>query len=391
MVISKILTSTGGKWLNGKWVKSAVETVTDTISKSPVAKESIASKTLINFKTKPLTTDVLEIGTKTSTIDIVKSFGLKSTPRGFVFELSPEIEQQILADYGHSITAQRMINRLRNPLTPKDVKNIETLLSKSSEITNITEISPYRIVNLYKIMKINYGKDIDKLLADLTPDKATIILNGARCQNISEAQLEAISRYKNAGIINEVVGKVGISQSQQDEINLISSYIKSQKLPTSTTVYRMEGYMPNTTEGYDFGCLDTTKLQGEYKGLSIAQVMDRINRIKDPKLKQAEYLKLRKYITSPENECIAQNNKFMSTFLVDKLEPQANTMIWELNVPKGTEAAFLEGVVQNNSAAHELELLLQKDSTLKIKDIIYESKTNAWKIIADVDNKGGSL
>ena len=72
MVISKILTSTGGKWLNGKWVKSAVETVTDTISKSPVAKESIASKTLINFKTKPLTTDVLEIGTTNRNCPIIE-------------------------------------------------------------------------------------------------------------------------------------------------------------------------------------------------------------------------------------------------------------------------------------------------------------------------------
>ena len=75
MVVSKILKSTGGKWLNGKWVKSAVETVTDTISKSPVAKESIASKTLINFKTKPLTADVVQTETKTSTIDFLKSFG----------------------------------------------------------------------------------------------------------------------------------------------------------------------------------------------------------------------------------------------------------------------------------------------------------------------------
>lgn len=67
MVISKVLTTTGGKWLNGKWVKRVVETVTNTVSKSHVEVEGIAkSKTLINFETKPLTTDVLEIGTKTS-------------------------------------------------------------------------------------------------------------------------------------------------------------------------------------------------------------------------------------------------------------------------------------------------------------------------------------
>ena len=84
-----------------------------------------------------------------------------------------------------------------------------------------------------------------------------------------------------------------------------------------------------------------------------------------------------------DHDYVATQERFMSTSML----PGHNfhgSIVWELDVQKGSKGVFLEGINVQGSFSNECELLLQKDSQILITDIEY--KGGQWHLKGKVTN-----
>ena len=98
-----------------------------------------------------------------------------------------------------------------------------------------------------------------------------------------------------------------------------------------------------------------------------------------------------KYSVKEINEFVEKNllrkNIIQPRFLSTAIEPEAGEryakkILWYLDIPKGTKGSMIE--CYNVERASEAELLLQRNSNLRIDDAQYDKSKHIWKLWATV-------
>ena len=102
-----------------------------------------------------------------------------------------------------------------------------------------------------------------------------------------------------------------------------------------------------------------------------------------------------KYSVKEINEFVEKNllrkNVIQPRFLSTAIEPEAGEryakkILWYLDIPKGTKGSMIE--CYNVERASEAELLLQRNSNLRIDDAQYDKSKHIWKLWATVLQQG---
>ena len=133
-------------------------------------------------------------------------------------------------------------------------------------------------------------------------------------------------------------------------------------------VYRGEG---------KFDIFKSVKVDDKYLNKILERYTDEIEKGQHSQKEIDEFIK--NYIFKKE----VTQNRFLSTGLTRQAgEDYAKKVLWDLTVPKNTKASMIEGYNVERKA--EYELLIQKDSILKIKDAIYDSINKRWELWSDV-------
>jgi len=84
-----------------------------------------------------------------------------------------------------------------------------------------------------------------------------------------------------------------------------------------------------------------------------------------------------------DGDYVLNQERFMSTS-INKGNAFTGVIQWELSIPAGTKGAFLENFNTKTNFPGEMEVLIQRDSKITIKDMSYNEKTNEWMLKAEV-------
>ncbi len=163
--------------------------------------------------------------------------------------------------------------------------------------------------------------------------------------------------------INKSLISGDISEGTKKFIDSIFDTIQTREIKHPITVFRGEGPEILNSVMTDGGKVDLMKI------LSDAQKEGKLDTVIQDIIK-----------SNPE----VTQKAFMSTSLSDRF--LYKTINWELEVKPGTKGIFME-TLPTADTGRELEVLLQKDSKIKIKDIEFrQGKIPQWFIKGEVSN-----
>ena len=305
---------------------------------------------------------------------------------GNSLEYINETVQLIINNYEEK--APELIALLKQKLTDDDIK----LMTKVLNICNgkyigifITDdktfqdfIMFFKALNLFNDLQDNFDKINDSQWGAIV----NTFVNRANLQ-----EMKSICEYKlNSRDINDILtSKKDFSYKKEDStieeehINNLTQFISKQIIPEDMTVYR----------GEDFGFLESIKLSS-INGL--VEELLKYNFIDNNEKNKSLGELLEKFtLTNPYdfnydiNDVLsyyvleAVQERFLSTSLNSGFE---GAIQWEIEVPAGTQAAYLESVnipqdrnynpLRSNEYKnyhHENELLVQRNSTILIEDM----------------------
>ncbi len=330
-------------------------------------------------------------GVNNSISNFIDGLGLKKVGNEYVFNIREKTENLIKANYSE-YNAKRFLDNLSKPLTDRDISILEMLVSQASTIMDVSSIQPDRLLMVYRNIITSDPAIFDKFIDDLSPQKSALILSIADRELISESEIQALNAYLNNYFIREINGALSNAKDKGVQpsglvkgfIDDLSSLIQRQEIPESITVYRSEGFLYVNNSDNNYGCLRNCQLSNEYNGKTMAQVMSEISAMSDPAMRQEAYLKLRQHLLC--NSCLATNERFMSCSLFPTRQATTGDVAWEITLPKGTHATYIQGNIPTNEYGTECELLLQRDSNVAITDIVFDNTRNLWTIKATVTN-----
>lgn len=211
------------------------------------------------------------------------------------------------------------------------------------------------------------------------PAYAQLIQNAA-INSPDEKIVNAIDNYKTIGYqdINNVLrDKIFyVEPTVTEKIRNITKFLNIQEIKTPIKLYRGEG----------FEILNNIKLSNG-KTLDLGNIMKKIsagNNVDKDKLN-----KIREFLMN--NEIVAKQPSFMSTTM-DKnvayeyyIEPQKGAnVLFELTTKPNTKGAFVEQLTKRNNLSFEREVLLQRDSNIKLNDVKF--KDGQWFVFGEVSN-----
>ena len=166
-------------------------------------------------------------------------------------------------------------------------------------------------------------------------------------EDLDKNELASIMEYKsNSAPINTNLTSIEINPNHtfsdpemEKQINTITSYIDTQEIPESITVYRGEGY----------SVFDTVEINGEklstlMKKAAASNNQDQIDEV---------------ILLIEENNLVAHQERFMSTSIFQE-NAFKDDINWILELPEGTKGVFIEGINYNSTHNSECELLLQR-------------------------------
>ena len=160
-------------------------------------------------------------------------------------------------------------------------------------------------------------------------------------------------------------GKNAIKQKVKD----IEEYLNTQKTKSELKVYRGEGQFGIFSQVNIDDKTTLDKLLEPYtdeikKGLHSQNEIDEF---------------IDKFLINRKTT----QKRFLSTGLARKAgEEYAKKLLWNIKVPKGTNASMIEGYNVERKA--EYELLIQRNSILKIKKAIFDPINKRWEMWADL-------
>lgn len=211
------------------------------------------------------------------------------------------------------------------------------------------------------------------------PQYAQFIQNLAINPVKTSGTFDAISKYKYKGdaLINGALrGQSKSTPEINKQINAISSFIDTQKIKTPARLYRGEGIER----------LSNVKLKNG-KTVNLAEMMA------SARGDQNKINKIREFVL--DNSLEATEKGFMSTTMdksiaLDFASPKPSDtgrvpkMVWILDTKPNTKGAYLDPLNLGGKASFEKEVLLQRDSNIKIKDINF--KDGLWYVKGEVSN-----
>ena len=309
---------------------------------------------------------------------------------GNSLEYINETEQLIINNYEEK--APELIALLKQKLTDDDIKLMTKVLNicngkyigifTTDDKTFQDFIMFFKALNLFNDLQDNF----DKINGSQWGAIVNTFVNRANIQ-----EMKSICEYKlSSRDINDILtSKKDFSYKKEDStieeeeehINNLTQFISKQIIPEDMTVYR----------GEDFGFLESIKLSS-INGL--VEELLTYNFIDNDEINKSLGELLKKFtLTNPYdfdyniNDVLsdyvleAVQKRFLSTSLNNGFK---EAIKWEIKVPAGTQAAYLESVnipqdrnydplLSNGykNYHHENELLVQRNSTILIENMYF--------------------
>ena len=182
--------------------------------------------------------------------------------------------------------------------------------------------------------------------------------------------IRPLLEYKfNSTNINWGLTKGYCKNEIYEKIKKIDQFLDTQKTRCKLDVYRGEG---------QFGIFSQIKPD---KKTTLDKILERYtDEINNGGHSQKE---IKEFINKKILSVELTQNRFMSTGLTRKAgEDYAKKLLWNISVPEGTKASMIEGYNVERKA--EYELLIQRDSILKIKDAIFDHDNHRWEMWVDL-------
>lgn len=263
---------------------------------------------------------------------------------------------------------------LKNKLTKSDLNHIADFmnmhdgkyLSKwygySDGMLNVEKLALF-VRCAKRIEKMKFYKGLDEGTWENCIDG---ILNKPKYAIKALLEYKADSRAINNGIsYGTNIKKI------KDYINRIEKFLNTQTLRNAMLVYRGEG---------DFGIFGSTIRNKQIK-ITLKDELEKFtNYIETNGCNEGE---LDEFI---DNILIGQQiiqSRFMSTAIErSAIEQYAKKVHWNIKVPAKTKGSVIESY--NIERQSEAEFLVQRNSTLVIKNAMYDFKKHRWKIWADL-------
>lgn len=226
---------------------------------------------------------------------------------------------------------------------------------------------PDDLVNLkFLLEKMEYSSD------EISKESLHCIINDIFIKKPDKYDSAAISVYKEDGA--ETFNKLLIRQKNEkiphnsEEIDDLTSYLNKKETPESVTLYRGD-------TSAVFNAL--TDADGNSIGRKMVEIKDMNKKDAEPKIAEIKNdLKNREFV----QEC------FISTSVNKEVAEKYfnNGVLWEFNLPKGSQGAFLQCDTDNDIFVREAEFLVQRDSVIRISDIKYDYGQKCFRIKADI-------
>ena len=188
--------------------------------------------------------------------------------------------------------------------------------------------------------------------------------------NRPEEVIRPLMKYKfDSTDINDAISFGTTSKKVKDYINKIEKFLDENKIKYDIKAYRGEkSYWGFGTIKYDNNRTVQDVIEEFTEGIeqgkySVSEIDEFVNK----------YL-LAQRVVQP---------RFLSTAIEPEAgERYAKKILWYLDIPKGTKDSMIE--CYNVERASESELLLQRNSNLRIDDAQYDKSKHIWKLWATV-------
>ena len=340
----------------------------------------------------------INIGTGLMSAAVASAIAARTIVNHSQKEITTEDIEKKLLKFGYEKNEQRncyvrksFTDKEREPYLKENGKYVDIVLS------NITKLSQDKIAEFKNFIDIDkkighdmYNNHFDKLVSTFcvlnfnnklstVKDKnlykmvANIVTN-----DISTESVKSIFDYKGKAYEGGVATQAqkylrGKTDSATDEvkafINNVSACLDTQKIPAGTKLYR----------GERFGVLSNVKLQNG-QSADLGQMM----KIASESKNYDEIQKVKEFIQ--DNEITANQSGFMSTSITsDAGFDRDGWIFWELETEPDTKGMYIDGL-STSFYTFQDEVLLQKNSKIKIQSAEYDSNKNIWKLKANVSN-----
>ncbi len=276
------------------------------------------------------------------------------------------------------------------------------ICKKLDKAPSLTDISEFRTTTLSKNSEAYYSdltssKAVLERIEKFLDDEDIIILNKMyKNKEINSDELKvillslenktsanrALDLYKNDSKkgftqINKTLedistGKSASNMSVLKNIDSITAEIEKQTLPDNLTLYRNEGYE----------LLDTMQLSdGQTLGSTLKKLQDEYNAGGN----KADIEKFLAEFAGDIKNLSAKQCHFMSSNMVSEAENFKDAPIhWIMTTQNNQKGVFIPN--SERYKGKELEVLLQRDSTLFLNSIDFDFARGCWVIKANVSN-----
>lgn len=289
---------------------------------------------------------------------------------------TPEQTQELNAKWGYP--HKNYIKLHEKPFTQSDLQDFKNFVEIGKDKgKNLYNKNFNNLFTVYLIMRNNNMIDTFKKNCAVNKDYYKLLENAVNTNLMDN--LGVVSDYK-ADCSSELNTYLRLQANDayykmdsvaQRDINRLSDFISTQQIPESVKLYRGEGYeVLNNVELSDGRVINLGQMMKEAATYNDENM---INEIKELVL---------------DNEITAIQPGFMSASLNENVSDAfaVNRISWELTPEKDAKGSYVDSVNLVNLFSVENEVLLQKNSKIKIDSIDYDSEKCIWKLKGRVSN-----
>jgi hypothetical protein len=318
-----------------------------------------------NIKRNDITVENIEKRLITSGFSKDENGNLRKT-------FSDNEKEQLKEKFG--FVHKNYIKLLETPITKEDLNNFKKFIHLGGEEGK--KLYSSNLSNLFLVYRImDNSCMIPKFEQHCQENKSNydFIKNIVKGNLVNS--LETVSQYKSdcASDINNTLRNLNVSKSPsvKKTIDNLSSFLSTQTVPEDIKLYRGEGYE----------VLNMVKVN-DTKYIDLGQMMKEAAIYEDDALIN----EVRELIL--DNDIEAVQPGFTSTSLSKKRTEifSNNRLVWEFTPEPNTKGSYVDAINLINFYASEDEVLLQKNSKIKIKDAEYDKEKMVWNIKATISN-----
>lgn len=314
--------------------------------------------------------------TETQVVNMLTKFGFVKDSMGNYKVILPEsVKNQLYNRYGSY--SSKVIAHIESTLTASDITKIQTIMNAANgQFISIYQNDMATFLHLYKQIK---GTNIFSYLNEMNTGEWETFANLIK-NPIDIKTIEAIDNYKGSGYMTinnalEKMKKQGIAPtgSTKDKIDALQSYISTQVIHTPVTIRRNEGYEVFRSVKLPNGKTLDKAMEEAYNAWAASGYKD-----KTPIEKLKQMVNSGDYTASQEH--------FMSATIAGPAPFYSYPVHWEITVEKGSKGVLLEGAKVNAGLGSETEILIQKDSEIKILGLDFDYTNKKWKPVGSLTN-----